>query len=170
LPSLFYQSHLPGVAKHNDVTASGLRRARIFETLQMIIRSRQICAMSCMHRFELLRRLASSHSCSLRSTSWIFGPSCERCRSRRRWSFGSTWAENVVTALRWKAVVRALGASLDGKVVLRAVLLSFFSQALPSTFGGYIVRLSYGHPGGVRFATTVSSIPLDRISAPLFFR
>lgn len=76
------------------------------------------------------------------------------------------WAVNGVMALRWKAMIQALGATLDGLVALRAVLLGlFFNQALPSTFGGDIVRLWYGHRGGVRFATTVSSVLLDRISA-----
>lgn len=71
-----------------------------------------------------------------------------------------------IAAFRWFVVVRALGIATPGPDVFRLTFVGvFFNQLLPSSIGGDVVRVWHLSVAGVRLATAVLSVLLDRLLA-----
>lgn len=68
-----------------------------------------------------------------------------------------------VCALRWQAVVRAIGAEMPLRQALSIFWIgAFFNQALPSSVGGDAVRIYKVYKAGVRLEIAASGVLLER--------
>lgn len=69
-----------------------------------------------------------------------------------------------VSGLRWKLILRALGKELPFGTAVRFVWIgAFFSQALPGTVGGDVVRIWLYWKSGVGHRLAINSVAIDRI-------
>ncbi len=72
----------------------------------------------------------------------------------------------AVQAVRWSAVVRAIGGAYGFVPALKAVFVGlFFNQALPSSIGGDAMRMWRARQDGLPLAAAVNSVLLDRLVA-----
>ena len=75
-----------------------------------------------------------------------FASSLNSIRNAEPWLLGASLAhlaiQPFVSGLRWKLILRALGKELPiGNAVRFVWIGAFFSQALPGTVGGDVVRI-----------------------------
>jgi uncharacterized protein (TIRG00374 family) len=69
-----------------------------------------------------------------------------------------------VSGLRWKLILRALGRELPFGTTVRFVWIgAFFSQALPGTVGGDVVRIWLYWKSGAGHRLAINSVAIDRI-------
>lgn len=72
----------------------------------------------------------------------------------------------AVQAVRWSAVVRAIGDAYAFGPALKAVFVGlFFNQALPSSIGGDAMRMWRARQDGLPLMAAVNSVLLDRLVA-----
>jgi uncharacterized membrane protein YbhN (UPF0104 family) len=75
-------------------------------------------------------------------------------------------AQIPLTALRWNAILAALGAGPRYLDSLRVTAIGlFFNATLPAVIGGDAVRVFYTRALGVGLRTAIHSVLLDRLSA-----
>lgn len=76
------------------------------------------------------------------------------------------FALTALQAVRWRLIAAALGFELPFRRSWRYVLLgSFFSQVLPTSIGGDVVRIWKLHRDGTPLRPAASSVVLDRVVA-----
>jgi uncharacterized protein (TIRG00374 family) len=74
----------------------------------------------------------------------------------------------VPMALRWSAILRAIGFPTSLKLTLPVVLIGqFFNQTLPSSIGGDAVRMWQLHSAGIPARAAISSVLIDRAAGLL---
>ena len=72
----------------------------------------------------------------------------------------------VIGALRWRAVLDAIGAPLPFARAVRFFFIgAFFSQTLPSSVGGDAVRIYKTWRAGLTLGAAVNGVMLERIAA-----
>ena len=72
----------------------------------------------------------------------------------------------VIGAMRWRAVLDAIGAPLPfARAVGFFFIGAFFSQTLPSSVGGDAVRIYKAYRAGLTLGGAVNSVMLERIAA-----
>ncbi len=70
----------------------------------------------------------------------------------------------VLVALRWIAILRAIGADLPFVPSVRVTYIgSFFNQTLPSSMGGDIYRMYLAYKFGIPLARSITSVLLERV-------
>lgn len=75
-------------------------------------------------------------------------------------------AQIPLTALRWNAILAALGTGPRFADSLRVTTIGlFFNATLPAVIGGDAVRVFYARGLGIGFRTAIHSVLLDRLSA-----
>ena len=70
----------------------------------------------------------------------------------------------IAQALRWRAILSALGASIGFKAALQATLLMLFLNEVVPIVGGDLARIWRGRQLGLRLGELVVSVVLDRIA------
>lgn len=81
-------------------------------------------------------------------------------------ALGLTLVATVALSLRWVVVCRALDIPLAvGRSLWLTFVGQFFSQTLPSTIGGDVVRIWFFHRDGVSMEQAAISVILDRFCA-----
>lgn len=71
----------------------------------------------------------------------------------------------VVGALRWRAVLRAMDASISFFEAIRLLYIgAFFSQVLPSAVGGDLVRIYTIRKSGLSLSAAVNGVMLERLA------
>lgn len=74
----------------------------------------------------------------------------------------------AVQAVRWRIIIRMLGASCSYRDSLTNILIGlFFNQILPSTIGGDAIRMWRAYRSGIAADVAIGSVLLDRIVALL---
>ncbi len=72
----------------------------------------------------------------------------------------------VIGALRWRAVLDAIGAPLSfARAVTFFFIGSFFNQTLPSSVGGDVVRIYKAYRAGLTLGGAVNGVMLERVAA-----
>ena len=83
-------------------------------------------------------------------------------------SIALTFAGNILIVLRWGILTRKLGILIRRATLIRYGLIGFFfSQVLPSSFGGDGVRLWLLYRDGVGASLAIRSVFIDRLAGLL---
>lgn len=73
-------------------------------------------------------------------------------------------AHTVLSASRWQGVIRAIGAAMTFRDVFGLTFIgAFFSQVLPSTIGGDVVRVYLAHRRGMPASAAIIGVVLERV-------
>lgn len=97
-----------------------------------------------------------------------FASTLSSIRNAEPWLLGASLTQLAiqpfVSGLRWKLILRALGNELPiGKAVRFVWIGAFFSQALPGTVGGDVVRIWLYWKSGASHRLAINSVAIDRI-------
>jgi glycosyltransferase 2 family protein len=74
------------------------------------------------------------------------------------------WIQVWIGAVRWGTVAAAIGAPIDARAANRASFAGFFfSQVLPSAYGGDVYRVYATASAGTKIGNALASVLLDRL-------
>lgn len=73
---------------------------------------------------------------------------------------------SLLAAIRWSNVLKIVGYPLQLATTWPIMLVAgFFNQALPSTLGGDIIRMTQGYRIGIPADTAISNVVIDRLTS-----